>query len=436
MNTKATQLQQLTRAYAKTLDAADPLAPLRSEFAFPRTSAGNPSVYLCGNSLGLMPKKVPAAINQELDDWARFGVDGHFEAATPWFSYHEVFRESGARIVGAKPGEVVMMNSLTVNLHLMMATFYRPTPSRYKILIEDHAFPSDQYAVASQVQWHGYDPKDAVVVVRAADGETLTVEDFERIFAEHRDSIALVMLSGVNFVTGQLFDMRSVAKMAHRAGCTVGFDLAHAAGNVPVQLHDWNADFAVWCSYKYMNAGPGSIAGCFVHEKHGEDRTLQRLAGWWGNNPDMRFGMSEEFAPRPGADGWQLSNPSILAMAPLRASLELFDRIGMARLREKSVQLTGYLETLLDSLHSVGVRTITPRSALARGCQLSIRVPRTAADVVKKLSDEGVVVDSRPPDIVRVAPVPLYNSFGDAWHFANALAAVLGTSLGAEGAPS
>jgi len=417
-----------TEAWARAQDAADPLAPLRDQFEFPTRVAPDP-VYLCGNSLGLMPKAVRSVLTQELDDWAQLGVEGHFEAKTPWYPYHENFRETGARLVGARPGEVVMMNSLTVNLHLMMVSFYRPSGARYKIVIEDSAFPSDRYAVASHVWTRGYDPADAVILVQPEQGAyTIGTAVIERLLAERGDEIALVLLPGVQYYTGELFDLARITRAAHEAGAIAGFDLAHAAGNVPLELHDWNVDFAAWCSYKYLNAGPGAIAGCFVHERHGKQLDLPRFAGWWGNDPATRFRMhlNESFVAREGADGWQLSNPPILALAPLLASLALFDEVGMAALRAKSLLLTGYLEFLVDRLCERGVEILTPREPATRGCQLSLLVRRNGREVFDALRARGVIADFRQPDVIRMAPVPLYNSFHDVWRAGSALAEVLG----------
>ncbi|HYE03828.1 MAG TPA: kynureninase [Phycisphaerales bacterium] len=416
-------------AWARGLDERDPLRHTRDLFEVPAGPGGAPSVYLVGNSLGAQPKAARAAVERELDDWARLGVEGHFGARTPWYSYHEVFRECGARLVGARPGEVVMMNSLTVNLHLLLVSFYRPTAERYRILIEDAAFPSDSYVAQTQAEFHGLDPARAVLRARPRAGEqTLRTEDLVSLLESEGRSIAVVMLSGVNYFTGEWFDMERITAAGRAAGCVVGWDLAHAAGNVPVRLHEWGADFAAWCSYKYLNAGPGAVAGCFVHERHGSDRTLRRFGGWWGNDPATRFAMGPEFVPRAGADGWQLSNPPILAMAPLRASLEIFDRIGMAALREKSVRLTGYLEWLLTrpGTGGRGVGLLTPSDPARRGCQLSVRVPGGARAVLRELGARGIVCDMREPDVIRAAPVPLYTTFHDAWVFARALREVVG----------
>jgi len=405
--------------FARRLDERDPLARYRERFAFPMRD-GRPLLYVNGNSLGLMPIEARRLVDAELDDWATLAVDAHFAGKTPWFSYHEVFREPGARLVGAHPGEVVMMNGLTVNLHLMMATFFRPEGARRKILIEDGAFPSDTYAAQTQLALHGIDPGEGLIRVAPRTGEALLrTEDLVETIERHGDEIAVVLLPGVQYFTGQFLDIAAVTKTARRRGCVAGWDLAHAAGNVPLSLHDWDVDFAVWCSYKYLNAGPGAIAGCFVHERHGSG-ALPRMGGWWGNDPATRFRMHEErtFVPREGADGWQLSNPPILAMAPLRASLAIFDEAGMDALRHKSVVLTGYLEWLLDRTTVKRFELITPRRTDERGCQLSLRILDRPAETPRAMEAVGVVGDFRPPDVFRVAPVPLYNSFHDVWRLA------------------
>jgi kynureninase len=418
-------------AAAGRLDAADPLAACRAMFELPRGRDGEPLIYFCGNSLGLQPKEARRVVEQELADWARLAVDAHFRAAAPWYSYHETFRESGARLVGARPGEVVMMNGLTVNLHLMMVSFYRPEARRSKVLIDWPAFPSDLYAVQTHVASRGIDPAEAILTAAPRAGEaTLRMDDVVDLIAERGDEIALVLFSGVNYLTGQLMDLPRVAAAARERGCAVGLDLAHAAGNVPLRLHDWDVDFACWCSYKYLNAGPGAIAGCFVHERHGGGSAHGRAApprfgGWWGNDPATRFRMHLEptFVPRAGADGWQLSNPPILAMAPLRASLDLFDRIGMDALREKSLRLTGFLRECLEARLADDLEIITPRDPAAHGAQLSIVVRDRPRERFEALERTGVVGDFREPNVIRVAPVPLYNTFTEAWRFAELLAA-------------
>ena len=412
------------REFAEALDDADPLGRYRDRFRFPRRASGDPVIYLCGNSLGLQPDTVRQAVEQELDDWEALAVHAHFKAKTPWYSYHEVFRESGARLVGARPGEVVIMNGLTTNLHLMMVSFYEPTADRFKIVMEDTAFPSDTYAVKSQIRFHGHDPVAGLITLEPRPEEhAVRTEDIETLLAERGAEIALVMLGGVNYFTGQLFDMERITRAARHEGCRVGFDLAHAAGNVVLELHDWDVDFAVWCTYKYLNSGPGAVAGCFVHEQHGSNPALSRFAGWWGNDPEQRFQMHllPDFEPRPGTDGWQLSNPPILAMAPVKASLDIFDEVGMPALRKKSEKLTGYLLGLIDRIPGDRYEILTPRDPAARGCQLSIRVKENARQLLDVLEERDVVCDFRAPDVIRVAPVPLYNSFQDVWEFARIL---------------
>ncbi|MCA9290113.1 MAG: kynureninase [Phycisphaerales bacterium] len=412
-------------AFARTLDEQDPLRGYRDRFHIPCRPNGEPVLYFCGNSLGLQPKAARAIVEQELEDWATLGVDAHFRGKTPWYSYHEVFRETGARLVGARPGEVVMMNGLTTNLHLMMVSFYRPTTTRFRVLMESPAFPSDIYAIRTHVRTRGYDPDEAVITLRPRDGEhTLRTEDVEAALAEHGDSIALVLIGGVNFFTGQVMDMARITDAGHAQGCLVGFDLAHAAGNIPLALHDWNVDFACWCSYKYLNSGPGGIAGCFVHERHATNVELPRYGGWWGNDPSTRFRMhlNEEFVPKPDADAWQLSNPPILAMAPLQASMAIFDEVGMDRLRAKSQRLTPYLRALIEREPREWFEIITPRAPDASGCQLSILVHDRPRERFAALEAAGVVGDFREPNVIRVAPVPLYNSFHDVWRFVRVLA--------------
>ena len=412
--------------FALQLDAEDSLREFREKFHLPLGKDGRPLIYLAGNSLGLMPKSARELVDQELDDWARLAVDAHLGARTPWYSYHETLREPAARLVGAQPNEVICMNSLTVNLHLMMATFYRPTKSRFKIVMEDPAFPSDTYAVKSQIVHHGFDPKEALVLARPREGEFIVrQEDIEALLEKQGDEIALILLAGVNFFTGQLFDIEKITAAAQKRGCIVGIDLAHAAGNVPLALHDWNVDFAAWCSYKYLNAGPGAVAGAFVHERHATNRELPRLAGWFGNDPATRFRLhlEPEFIPVASADSWQLSNPPIFSMAPLRASLAIFDEAGgMKALRAKSIQLTGYLESLLEQAGSGRFTVITPRDPGARGCQLSILAHENPKELHKELEAAGVKCDFREPNVIRAAPTPLYNTFHEMWRFAKILA--------------
>jgi kynureninase len=412
--------------FAAQMDARDPLRSYRDRFHIPKAPDGTDCIYFVGHSLGLQPKTARAYIEQELDDWEKLGVEGHFQAKHPWLPYHRFLTDQSARIVGAKPVEVVVMNSLTVNLHLMMVSFYRPTKQRPKIVIEGGAFPSDQYAVKSQIQFHGFDPAHSLIELRPRQGEaTLRTDDILSLIDREGDSIALIMLGAVNYSTGQFFDLEAITRAGHAKGCVVGFDLAHAAGNVPMQLHDWNVDFAVWCSYKYLNGGPGCVAGCYVHERHAAE-DLPRFAGWWGHDEQTRFRMGPNFQPTRGAEGWQLSNPPIMAMAPLRASLEIFDEVGMPALREKSISLTGYLESLLDDRHSQQFSIITPRDPAQRGAQLSLRVPHRGRAVLERLAEEGVLCDFREPDILRVAPMPLYNTYLDVHKFVERLSVALG----------
>ena len=413
--------------FANRLDAEDPLWDFREKFHLPRGKDGNPLIYFAGNSLGLMPKSARRAVEEELENWAKLGVDAHHATGTPWYSYHEALREPTARLVGAKPIEVICMNSLTVNLHLMMATFYRPTKSRFKILMEEPAFPSDTYAIKTQIVHHGLSPKDALVLARPRKGEfTVRTEDIIDLIEKHGDQLAVVMIAGVNFFTGQLFDIAEITSAAQKHGIFAGFDLAHAIGNVPLALHDWAVDFAVWCSYKYLNAGPGAVAGAFVHERHATNTKLPRLAGWFGNDPNTRFRLhlEPEFIPVPSADGWQISNPPIFSMAPLRASLSIFDEAGgMESLRAKSIKLTGYLEFLLEQASSKKFTVITPHEPDARGCQLSIQAHEHPKELLGKLQAAGVKCDFREPNVIRVAPTPLYNTFHEAWRFAEIVAA-------------
>jgi kynureninase len=410
------------RDFALAMTASDPLAFYRDRFHIPKTSAGADCAYLCGHSLGLQPKSARAYIEQELQDWERFGVEGHFHAKNPWMPYHEMLTEPTARLVGALPSEVVVMNSLTVNLHLMMVSFYRPTPARHTVLIESSAFPSDQYAVQSQIKFHGYDPADSLLEAAPRSGETtIRTEDIEKLIAEKGEQIAVVMLAGVNYYSGQAFDCSRITEAAHRKGCVVGFDMAHAAGNLELHLHDWDVDFAVWCNYKYLNGGPGCVAGCFVHERLARNSDLPRFAGWWGHDKFSRFQMPPNFQPMAGAEGWQLSNPSIFSIAALRASMDIFDEATMPHLRAKSEKLTGYLEFLLDRHPQEDFSIITPRDSAQRGAQLSLQIRKNGRALCERLARQGVICDWREPDIVRVAPVPLYNSFLDVHAFADKL---------------
>lgn len=396
----------------------DPLTEYRAKFFIPPHTDGGEQAYLCGHSLGLQPKSARKYIEAELEDWAQLGVEGHFRARSPWMPYHRLLTDQVARLVGAKPSEVVVMNSLTVNLHLMMVSFYRPSKSRYKIVAEAGAFPSDQYVVTSQIRYHGLDPATSLIELRPRPGEDiLREEDVCDVIRQQGEAIALILMGGVNYSTGQAFDMQRITAAGHEQGCIVAFDLAHAAGNLVLHLHDWNVDWAAWCSYKYLNAGPGAIAGCFVHERHGLDEELPRFAGWWGHDESTRFKMGPEFHPMRGADGWQLSNPSIFSMAPLRASLALFDEAGMPKLRVKSEALTAFLEEELVKRAQGRFTIVSPKETARRGAQLSIRVGAGRRDLVDNLANRGVICDWREPDIVRAAPVPLYNSLEDVERF-------------------
>jgi kynureninase len=413
---------QNTLEYARQMDAADSLNTYRERFHHP-TLNGAEACYFCGNSLGLQPKAVQAALQQELDDWAEHAVEGHFKAKHPWFSYQDMFAAPIARIVGSLPMEVTVMNALTVNLHLMMVSFYRPQGKRIKIICEAKAFPSDQYAIESQVAFHGLQASDAIVEVAPRAGEHLIRhEDILTAIATHGNEVALVLFGGVNYYTGQLFDMKSITEAGHAVGAQVGFDLAHAVGNVPLHLHDWNVDFATWCTYKYLNSGPGAVSGIYVHQRHCNNPSLPRFAGWWGNNPDTRFKMEPGFVPAEGARGWQMSNVPVLSMAAHKAALDVHDEVGMERLREKSIVLTSYLEFLVaTTASSEEVEIITPPNPAQRGCQLSLFVKKNAKQLHAALLDAGVITDYREPNVIRLAPVPLYNSFEDVWVFADVL---------------
>lgn len=409
-------------SFALELDELDALRGFRQKFHIPKRSNGDEVLYFTGNSLGLQPKSTRGYIEQELTDWETFGVEGHFHAKNPWMPYHEFLTDQMAEIVGAEPIEVVVMNSLTVNLHLLMVSFYRPGGKRTKIVIEKGAFPSDQYAVQSQISFHGHKIKDSLIEIQPREGEsTLRSEDILDTIRQNGEEIALILLGGVNYYTGQAFDFDSITRVGHEVGAVVGFDLAHAAGNILLKLHDWNVDFAAWCSYKYLNSGPGGIAGVFIHSNHLERTDLPRFAGWWGHDKTTRFLMGDEFVPMKSAEGWQLSNPPIFQMASLRASLEIFHEAGMIGLREKSVKLTNYLEFLLKEIESDRIEIITPGNAEQRGCQLSIRVRDADKSLYKEISEQGVFADWREPDVIRVAPVPLYNSFTDVWKFVGIL---------------
>lgn len=411
-----------TLEFAEKMDNMDPLKIYRNQFYFPKHNDGKDAVYLCGNSLGLQPKKAKPYIEEVLNDWKELGVKGHFEAQRPFTTYHEELGEKMATVVGAKKEEVVVMNSLTVNLHLMMVSFYRPTQKRHKILIEKFAFPSDQYAVKSQIEFHGLDIDQSLIELEPRKGEvTLQTDDILKLIEDEGDSIALIMLGGLNYYTGQAFDMERITAAGHKKGCTVGFDLAHGAGNLPLRLHDWKVDFAVWCTYKYINSGPGGVAGCFVHKRHIKRKDLPRFAGWWGHDKATRFLMDDTFVPIQSAEGWQLSNETVISMAALRASLEIFDEAGMDQIVTKSKLITGYLEFLINGLDSDDIDIITPVEPHERGAQLSIRMINSDRSLFDKISERGVIADWREPDVIRIAPAPLYNSFKDVYRFVNIL---------------
>jgi kynureninase len=405
---------------ARALDAADPLAGWRDEFAIPPHGDGD-SVYLCGNSLGLMPRAAQREVQTVLRDWQHLGVHGHFEAKPDWYGYHEALLPQTAALTGSRPGEVAVMNSLTANLHLLMISFYRPQGKRRRIAIEAGAFPSDRYAVESQLRLHGLDPARDLILLEPRPGEDLLrTEDMEAVLEGEGENLALLLLGGVQYLTGQWFQVERLAAAAHKAGALVGLDLAHAIGNLPLALHDWEIDFAVWCNYKYLNGGPGAPGGCFVHERHGCGEDRPRLCGWWGNDPGSRFRMEDRFVAQPGAGAWQLSNPPILAMAALKGSLDLFHQVGMPALRKKSLALTGLLHRLLDG-EDQPVEILSPADPEQRGCHLSLRLRGRARELVQELGRRGFVCDAREPDVLRVAPVPLYNRFTDVVAFARAL---------------
>lgn len=415
-----------TLEYALEQDKNDPLKAYRNQFYIPKDEHGNTWIYMTGNSLGLQPKQTKAYVNQELDDWANLGVEGHFEAKNPWLAYHEFLTESMAKVVGAKPIEVIVMNTLTANLHFMMVSFYKPTKTRYKILIESDAFPSDKYAVESQLRHHGYDDKEGLILWKPKKNTSLlNYEDLETILEAHGNTIALIMIGGVNYYTGQFFDLKRITKLGHKYGCNVGFDCAHGAGNVPLNLHDSGADFAVWCTYKYLNSGPGSLGGCFIHERHAHRKDLNRFTGWWSHNKATRFKMRDEFDQMPGAEGWQLSNPPILSMAAIKASLDMFNDAGMDNLFTKSKKLTGYFEFLLKQLGEDTISIITPSNPEERGCQLSIQVKNANKELHNRLTEIGIISDWREPDVIRCAPVPFYNSFEDVFRLVEKLKAIL-----------
>ena len=412
--------------YAEQQDQNDDLKHYRNQFHIPKDKDGNDWLYFTGNSLGLQPKSTKTYINQELEDWAALGVEGHFEAQNPWVKYHEYLTESMAEIVGAKPIEVVVMNTLTTNLHLLMVSFYQPTKTKYKIVIESDAFPSDRYAVQTQLEFHGFDAKDGIIEWEPRQGEELlNIVDLESILEEQGDEIALLLIGGVNYYTGQYFDLKLIAELGHKKDCMVGIDLAHGAGNIKPELHNSGVDFAAWCTYKYLNSGPGSLAGLFVHEKHAYNKELKRFAGWWSHNKSTRFNMRQPLDIIPGAEGWQLSNPPILSMAAIKASLDMFNKVGMDALREKSIKLTGYFEFLINKLNNDKIQIITPSNPEERGCQLSIQVKEADKSLHQKLTNSHIITDWREPDVIRCAPTPFYNTFKDVYNMVEKLKEIL-----------
>ena len=417
---------QNSLAYAKQLDREDPLSYLRKEFHIPRDKNGKEWLYFTGNSLGLQPKTTSKYIKQELDDWANFGVEGHFEAKNPWLSYHELLTDKMAKIVGAKPIEVVVMNTLTTNLHLLMVSFYQPSKTKYKIIIESDAFPSDRYAVQSQLSFHGFDPEEALIEWKPKEGkELLELEDLKSILDSQGDEVALLLIGGVNYYTGQYLDIKKIAELGHAKKCMVGIDLAHGAGNIQPNLHDSSIDFAAWCTYKYLNSGPGSLSGLFVHEKHAQRKDLPRFAGWWNHNKETRFNMRQPFDVMEGAEGWQLSNPPILSMAAIKASLDIFEKVGMDALLKKSKQLTGFFEYLIHQIASDTIKIITPAHPNERGCQLSLQVKNADKNLHRKLTENNIITDWREPDVIRCAPVPMYTSFEDVYCMVKTLESLL-----------
>jgi kynureninase len=416
-------------AFANEADSKDELKSFRNRFFIPQHNVKD-VIYFCGNSLGLQPKSVKENLQQELSDWEKLAVDGHFDAKHPWFSYKEILTASVARLLGAKPVEVVVMNSLTVNLHLLLVSFYRPTKHRYKIICEYDAFPSDIYALQSQIQFHGFNVEDALVMLKPRRGEyTLRTKDILKAIDDCGNTLATVMFGAVNYYTGQVFEMNKIVSAAHYVGATCGFNLAHAAGNIILNLHEWDVDYACFCSYKYLNAGPGSVAGIFVNEKHVTDNSLPRFSGWWGNDPATRFKMEKNFVPHPSASAWALSNDPVFSMAALKASLDIFDEAGIKNLRAKSKQLTYFLELIINEINSktknqkskIKIKIITPHKVHEHGCQLSLIIPKKGKQIYEGLTNRGVVADWREPDVIRVAPVPLYNTFEDVFRFGEIL---------------
>ena len=420
---------QDTLSFAQSLDQQDPLRSFRNTFHIPQLQ-GKDVIYFTGNSLGLQPKRTAQYIQQELEDWAQLGVEGHFHARNPWMPYHEILTRQLASVVGAKTSEVVAMNQLTVNLHLLMVTFYQPTTERYKIICEAKAFPSDQYALESQVRYHGFSPDDAIVEIAPRPGETIIrEEDVVAAIEQHKDHLALVLMGGVNYYTGQVFDMPAITTAGHRAGAIVGFDLAHAVGNIELQLHDWDVDFATWCSYKYLNSGPGGVSGVYIHERHATNINLPRFAGWWGYEKETRFKMDKGFKAIPTAEGWQLSNAPVLSMAAHKASLDVFEEAGWERIHAKRKLLSGYTHFLMQQIN-VGqseplIQILTPADESRRGCQVSLLMLKNGKSIFEALTKQGVIADWREPNVIRIAPVPLYNSYEDVWRFSEIIKSTL-----------
>ena len=417
-----------TKDFALEQDKTDSLGSFRKKFLFPQHD-GKDVIYFCGNSLGLQPVTTRQYIQQELDDWAKYAVEAHFTAKNPWYSYHEMFAKPLAGLVGALPLEVVAMNQLTSNIHFLFASFYQPVKGRYKILCEGAAFPSDQYAIDSQVRFHGYNPADAIIELYPRDGEhAIRHEDVLTAIEKHKNELALVFIGGVNYYSGQVFDMKSITETGHKAGAMVGFDLAHAIGNVKLSMHEWDVDFAVWCSYKYLNSGPGSVGGAYIHERHAKNTSMPRLAGWWGHDKDVRFRMEKNFKAMPAAEGWQVSNAPVFSMAAHKAALDIFEEAGMAALSEKSKKLTGYLEFIITEINlklqtsNIKLEIITPKE---RGCQLSIVAHGLGKSLYEKLTANGIMADWREPNVIRCAPVPLYNSFEDVFRFGEIVLQIL-----------
>lgn len=408
---------EATLKYARKQDRLDPLRKFRKQFYCPRYG-GKKAIYFCGNSLGLLAKKIPGAIEQELKDWKNLAVGGYMHAKNPWLNYQHYFAKPMSKIMGCGKAEVAVMNTLTVNLHLLLLSFYKPTATRYKIIMEAGAFPSDQYAVETQVKFYGHNPDDAIIEIKPRAGEKLLrTDDIIKIIEENGNSIALLLLGGINYYTGQLYDIKSITAATQKIGAIAGFDLAHVAGNVPMHLHDWNVDFAVWCSYKYLNGGPGAVGGIYIHERYAGDIEYRRMGGWWGNDEKTRFKMEKGFIPQVGAGGWQVSTAQVFNMVSLKASLELFDKAGIAAIRAKSVLLTGYLEFLLHQLKNISFEIITPAIAKDRGAQLSLFFNQRGKEIHQQLTNNGVIVDYREPGVIRVAPAPLYNSFEEVYRF-------------------